>query len=370
MKKLLALALAGALSVPVGAMAATQNISESQARGDSGSVPSIKLAINNGLPIKMPSGYRVYKGWLDNDSLAEVDSDRPFQDGASIVYLVARTRGSGKLTLMVRDRNNVDHLFVLKLTTGAKSSPDMVVIRGSGGSGLSPRIETVSQNNPTELVRVGLRRSGLPEGSELWIAVEQFNGLVDSGMPADSASQQIGLDLAVIRKLIKLGQPPQTQEVVQPLPVPQKPEVKLDLAKALPAPPVAVTADSVSENPKAKHRAKYKAKAKSKVKQKIKRSPVVMALASLQPAEPAVTPTAPAAAPKTRKKKLTNHDLANRLVLGLLKAPYRDYRRGQIAIALLRRNEPMQVVAKRSGLPIKTLEKYIEKGGNRNASKV
>jgi DNA-binding transcriptional MerR regulator len=363
MKNLLALALAGALFVPVGAMAATQNISESQARGDSGSVPSIKLAINNGLPIKMPSGYRVYKGWLDNDSLAEVDGDRPFQDGASIVYLVARTRGSGKLTLMVRDRNNVDHLFVLKLTTGVKSSPDMVVIRGSGGSRLSPHIETVSQNNPTELVRAGLRRSGLPEGSELWIAVEQFNGLVDSGMPADSASQQIGLDLAVIRKLIKLGQPPQTQEVVQPLPVPQQPEVKLDLAKALPAPPIAVNADSVSETPKAKHRAKYKAKAKSKVKQKIKRSPVVMALASLPP-------TAPAATPKTRKKKLTNHDLANRLVLGLLKAPYRDYRRGQIAIALLRRNQPLQVVAKRSGLSTKTLEMYIQKGGNHNAPKV
>lgn len=53
--------------------------------------------------------------------------------------------------------------------------------------------------------------------------------------------------------------------------------------------------------------------------------------------------------------------MANRLVLGLLKAPYADYRKGQVAIAMLRRNKPLSVVAKTSGLSIKKIEQYIEK---------
>lgn len=383
MKHLISLLLVGYLLAPVGAIAATQNISETQARGEAGSIPIIKLNLNSGLPIKMPSGYRVYKGWLDNDSLAEIDGDRPFDQGASIVYLVARTRGSGKLSLMVRDHSGTDHLFVIKLTSGGKASPDLVIIRGAGGgSELSPRVDTVSNGSPTELVRSGLRRSGLLEGSELYQAVEQFIGLVDGGMPAEMASNQIGLDLAVIRKLIKMGQQPQLQQVSNPktLPVQQLPKTKFkgDVVKVLPAPPpiamiaipiksepVKVVVDKPTPPPGIKPR-----KVKPK-KVKVKREPdrparVAMATVIGSPIEPFWTsPIAPPA-----PKKLNNHQRANQLVMGLLKAPKRDRVRGQIAIALLRRNTPLNLAAKKSGLSVKVLETYIQKGGQRNVPKV
>lgn len=367
---------ASVLLIPYAAHAATQSIPEAQARGDSGTIPTINLALNSGLPIKMPSGYRVYKGWLDNDTLAEVDGDRPFDQGASIIYLVARTRGTAKLSLMVRDSNGTDHLFVLRLKTGTKNTPDLVSIRGVG-SGLAPRVETAQgSDRPSELIQAGLRRSGLLEGSELYQAVERFSALVDSGVPADSASQQLGLDLAVIRKLIRIGQQPKLEEA-KALPVPQAPRVAI--AASLPTPPpvlgiitpppkpdsVTVIASLPESTPEVKPK-----KIKVKKPKTPKPDRVFLLMSSMLQPEAQAEVKAIAPTPKAKPKALTNHQRANRLVLGLLKAPKKDYVRGQVAITLLRRNAPLSIAAKKSGLPLKTLEIYINKGGQRNAPKI
>lgn len=358
MLKLFSLLIAGSiLLTPCVALAASQSIAESQARGDSGTIATIKLGLNSGLPIKLPQGYRAYKGWLDND-IAEVDSDRPFEQGASIIYLVARTRGSAKLSLMVRDGNGVDHLFLFRLTSGAKGAPDFVAVKG-GTSAMAARVEA-SSDKPSELIYAGLRRSGLPEGSELYQAIVRFSSLVDSGVPADTASAQTGLDLAVIRKLIKMGQGPKLEEA-RVLPVPSTPKVAVK--EPLPAPP-ATEPIEVAALPEVSQPKQPKKPKKSK-----RKPDLVLAIASSMPMPNAVAApmaiAAPPPKPMGKPQALTNHQRANRLVLGLLKAPRRDYVRGQIAIVLLRRNASLSLAAKKSGLSVKTLESYIDKGGKR-----
>jgi hypothetical protein len=54
--------------------------------------------------------------------------------------------------------------------------------------------------------------------------------------------------------------------------------------------------------------------------------------------------------------------MANCLVLGLLKAPYGDYRKGQAAIAMLRRGKSLPIAANVSGLTVEKLEQYIVRG--------
>jgi hypothetical protein len=231
MRNLFSFPLIGLLltcSVPA-ALAATQTITGSQAQGESGTIPTVRLALNVGLPIKMPQGWRIYKGWLDNNTLAEVDGDRPFEQGASILYLVGRAAGAGKLSMMVRDPNGMDRLFVLKLVSGSKSSPDMVVVRDN-----SPNVLAVKtrERTPIDAIRQGMdvavEQGRLIRGSDLWTAIESFNRLVVQGTSSDVAARQTGVNLAVIKQLLDLvraSSPPL-------LPVPSNPVPSNELDSA------------------------------------------------------------------------------------------------------------------------------------------
>ena len=133
-------------------MAQTQTITEQQAVN---AVPTISLKVNQGMNLKLPSGVRVYKGWLDDGTLAQVDGDRPFEQGASIIHLVARKPGQTQLSLMARDSSGVDSLYVFKLVAGSKGA-SIVNIQGrsmAGGTLLSP-IQRTPQHSTTFVSQV------------------------------------------------------------------------------------------------------------------------------------------------------------------------------------------------------------------------
>jgi hypothetical protein len=225
------------LTASVPALAATQTITGSQAQGESDTIPTIHLARNVGLPIKMPQGWRIYKGWLDNNTLAEVDGDRPFEQGASILYLVGRTTGAGKLSMMVRDPNGSDHLFVLKLVSGAKSSPDMVVVRDN-----SPNVLAVKtrERTPVDAIRQGMdiavEQGRLIRGSDFWTAIESFNRLVSQGTSSDVAARQTGVNLVVIKQLLDLAKA--SSPATLPVPSNPVPNGRFDsTTQRLPTPP-------------------------------------------------------------------------------------------------------------------------------------
>ena len=121
MRKLTALAISisllGMSSIP--ALAQVQTVSEDQAIN---SVPRIQLKVNQGINLKLPSGTLVYKGWLDDGTLAQLDGDRPFEQGASILHIVARKSGTTQLSLMARDSQGVDSLYVFKLVAGSQGA--------------------------------------------------------------------------------------------------------------------------------------------------------------------------------------------------------------------------------------------------------
>jgi hypothetical protein len=400
MNKLFCLSICGFLFLtPLSAvLAAPQVISESQAQGETGSIPTIKLALNSGVPIKLPDGYRVYKGWLDNHTLAEIDGDRPFEQGASIVYLVGRNAGTGKLSMMVRDPRGTDHLFVMRLTTGSKSSPDMVVVKGASSGILTA--QTSGVKTPTEVIRNGMAiaadRGQLIRGSDLWSAIEAFNQMVDQGSSSDVASRQSGVDLAVIERLLQLGK---SSDSPKQLPVPRKPKLPDGSIVKLPPPPdveIAQKPESKSASIPAPDFSKTVTVAKSpkpRKAKKIKLKPLSEVNLSIsEPLRIASVPENEELAPKPIKKHkpvskklsaafspaigsqtataLSTHAIANGLVRGLLSRENKTAKRGsynydkfQTAIKWLRRGKPLETSCYRARLNLNLAQTILKYGG-------
>jgi hypothetical protein len=73
--------------------------------------------------------------------------------------------------------------------------------------------------------------------------------------------------------------------------------------------------------------------------------------------------------PDTPQKKLTNHQQANAIVLGMMrsKVRYSEFRRVQDAIWFLRKGKSLTVAATRSGASVSRLKQFIELGSRKNA---
>ncbi|NJN74743.1 MAG: hypothetical protein HC799_19125 [Limnothrix sp. RL_2_0] len=99
-------------------LAQTQRITEQAARNQ---VPIISLKVNQGVNLNLPDGVLAYKGWLDDGSMVQIDGDRPFELGASILHLVAYQVGQTQLSLVTRDANQVESLYVFKLIADPKA---------------------------------------------------------------------------------------------------------------------------------------------------------------------------------------------------------------------------------------------------------
>lgn len=152
--------------------------------------------------------------------------------------------------------------------------------------------------------------------------------------------------------------------------------------KTLPPPPsVASTPELKLE--KAKSQPPTIAKAEPKPKTKVEKVPKTeVAIAPPQESvkvepkpETTVEPTPKVEVaiakvePDTSQKKLTNHQQANAIVLGLmrLKVRYSEFRRVQDAIWFLRKGKSLTVAATRSGASVSRLKQFIELGSRKNA---
>jgi hypothetical protein len=146
-------------------------------------------------------------------------------------------------------------------------------------------------------------------------------------------------------------------------------------SETLPPPPVVV------ESPKLEPKSQPQtiAKVEPKPKRKTAIAPP-QAIATVEPtpkAEVAIASSQASAPPQaitkvepeSPKKKLTNHQQANAIVLGMMlsKARYDEYRKGQDAVWLLRNGKSLDVAARRSGLSVARLQKLIELGSRKNA---
>jgi hypothetical protein len=374
--KLLTLTLFGLLCCPISqAIAATQSFNESQVQGETGKIATIKMALNVGVPIKMPSGSTIYKGWLDNHTLAEIDGDRPFESGANIIYLVGRTTGVGKLSLMVRDQSGGDKLYVFRIVTGGRTAPDMVIVKGSS----SPAIlvhRTFSR--PSEIlstIRAGLAIAEsdgqIPRGSELWNAVESFNGYIEQGLTSEQAAQRSGCDLAVIKKLVLMAQGA-AKQTPNPLPVPTLPK-GATLGKIPPAPETQIAAkpqDHKQSKPAIERPRLQPVKTAAKPK-KVKPKTV----ARRKPLQRKAPPFAVAAISAKKQSRpvsdqpLSTHAIANGLVRGLLSPDNKQARRGsgnfykvQSVVTLLRRGKTLEWSCQRFHLSLPLAQSILKMG--------
>lgn len=197
-------------------------------------VTSLKVGLNRPTHIKAPKGFKFYKGWLDNNLVADVDSDRPFQSGASMVYLVGRNRGSATLTLVGKDSTGEETLIVFKISTGTRSGPDIVALQRQGGA----YPVALVKSTPVSVLHSGLDSavsSGrLVPGSKLYRAIAKFTRLIEDGKTAQQAADIVGLDLAVVTEILKMGKG--VTDIVRPLPIPTTPLVHA-ASQVLPPPP-------------------------------------------------------------------------------------------------------------------------------------
>ena len=362
MRKLLNLSLIGLLlTSPVSAIAATQTITEVQAQGESGAIPTIKLALNVGVPIKMPNGWRIYKGWLDNNTLAEVDGDRPFEQGATILFLVGRKAGAGKLSMVVRDANGTDHLFVLRIAAGAKSSPDIVFVKDGRSGNLSAR---AGAQTPVDAIRQGMQvaaeQGRLVRGSDLWQSIESFNHLVSQGLSSDSASRQTGVNLSTIEQLLQLGKnavPSSPSLPVPSSPIPKKPNFDGGLV-SLPSPKP--HKDKLTQRPKP-HESKVKSQTKPDLDS---------AQSAFLAAVPEQKPVSIDSVPQKKYKPVGTYSIANGLLRGLRSPKNKIAKRGSdtfdkiwTLVGLLRSGTPLKTACKEADVKLKTAKTILAYGG-------
>ncbi len=154
-------------------------------------------------------------------------------------------------------------------------------------------------------------------------------------------------------------------------------------SETLPPPPVVVESPKLEPKSQPQTIAKVEPKPDPKVEPKPKRKTAIAAPQESAPLQESVkvepTPKVEVAIaapqesakvePDTPQKKLTNHQQANAIVLGMMrsKARYDEYRKGQDAVWLLRKGKSLSVAARRSGLSVARLQKFIELGSNKNA---
>jgi hypothetical protein len=359
MHKLLNLSLIGLLlASPISAIAATQTITEVQAQGESGAIPTIKLALNVGVPIKMPNGWRIYKGWLDNNTLAEVDGDRSFEQGATILFLVGRKAGAGKLSMVVRDANGADHLFVLRIVAGAKSSPDIVFVKDGHSGNLSVK---AGAQTPVDAIRQGMQvaaeQGRLVRGSELWQSIESFNRLVSQGLSSDSASRQTGVNLAVIEQLLHLGKNAPAVSPIPTEPIPKKPNFDGGVV-SLPSPKTKKVKLAQRSKP---HKVEVLSSAKADLD---------IAQTSFLAAVPALKPVRTDSFPQKKYKPVGTYSIANGLVRGLRSPKNKIAKRGSdtfdklwTVVWLLRSGKPLKDACKEADVKLKTAKTILAYGG-------
>ncbi|WP_223209963.1 hypothetical protein [Picosynechococcus sp. NKBG042902] len=185
-------------------LAQTQRISAEAAQRQ---VPTIALKVNQGVNLTLPDGVLAYKGWLDDGSLIQLDGDRPFEQGASVLHLVANQTGQAQLSLVTRDANQVESLYVFKLVAGSQGNS---IVNVTAHPVDTVRAATAQTPNTTRQLQQGVRlaieRQLLVENSELHRAIQGAISKIDQGMAMEQAATTFQLDPRTLAQLFHMGQ--------------------------------------------------------------------------------------------------------------------------------------------------------------------
>lgn len=183
-------------------LAQTQRITEQAARNQ---VPTITLKVNQGVNLNLPDGILAYKGWLDDGSMVQIDGDRPFEQGASILHLVAYQAGQTQLSLVTRDANQVESLYVFKLVAGSQGNSIVNITANPVGN---PNILAIA-SSAKQLQRgvdLAIERRLLVENSELHLAIQGAIAKMAQGMSIQQVAAASNLNSRTIEQLFQMGQ--------------------------------------------------------------------------------------------------------------------------------------------------------------------
>lgn len=197
-------------------------------------IPQIPLKVNQGINFNLPPGLLAYRAWVDDASLIEIDPARPFQDGTGVLYLVARRHGSTQLTLVTRDQQGVEDLYVFRLIAGDQGG-SVLQVSANPTTSREANAAPSSRRNPALEVRAGVRLAIqyglLSRNSELHRAILVALGSIENGLSLEQAAVGAGLTLNTLEELTELGQtaaalsstPPRQTGQMLPVPPPQSP---------------------------------------------------------------------------------------------------------------------------------------------------
>lgn len=185
-------------------LAQTQRISAQAAQHQ---VPTIRLKVNQGVNLTLPDGVLAYKGWLDDGSLIQLDGDRPFEQGASILHLVAHQAGQAQLSLVTRDAHQVESLYVFKLVAGSQGNSIVNVTAHPVDTMRDSAAHTPNSARQLQQgVALAIEQRLLVENSELHLAIQGAIAQIAQGIAMEQAATAAQLDPRTLAQLFYMGQ--------------------------------------------------------------------------------------------------------------------------------------------------------------------
>ncbi|MGK7878132.1 MAG: hypothetical protein AB4426_33945 [Xenococcaceae cyanobacterium] len=204
-----------------------------QAQGLDGAPLTIKVWSGYGTNISfIPTGETIVRMWIDNPSVATVDTDGALCEGRS-----ANCTPSGATVIHLRRIHNITFDTLPASSDGGTLLT--VITSGGGGRKLytfrlipahgTPQYHTVAVQTGTDLrspitalpvrgtgsledvergLQVAVRGDFMAEGGDLWERVQNFLSLARSGLNTIEAARQAGISTNLVNKLSEWGAAP------------------------------------------------------------------------------------------------------------------------------------------------------------------
>ena len=184
-----------------------------------GEVPVI---VHDGMGMSLDftqTGYVAQRAWLGDPSKLTLDSDRPLEQGSSVIFLRAISSlsfdglPSTATTVLTTVLSGPDGSKVCQfpISYGGSSQPSYTSLRFSNNGANSPSLtreqgsfqQTVDTNN----VEAGINANAVALGQDnpVVVKVNQFLEKVQAGQSQHSAAQELGIEWALIVELDRQG---------------------------------------------------------------------------------------------------------------------------------------------------------------------
>lgn len=386
------LAIALVISSPAVTLAAEASIPALKAQGKQGTLPTLNLALGQGVSLSfLETRERVYKVWID-DSRVSVSSDSSLESGAKVLHLAQKGAANGTtqltLTTLEGGPGGKQRLYSFKVQLSASPTATILTIKPEGrASAPAPILTATGTQGGIGAIESGLR-SAIAQGeiqanSSLHQALQGFLSLAKQGVPVADAAQQTGVRPEVLYKLIQVGTQERPAKAVPatrpsaPKPAaPKAPDFKLpdnqpiQQVKVSPPKPSAEARSRTASKPQPKfplgQSQRPAVKAAQKAKPSASSNPKVK-VAAAQPSRPVSKPSS-AQAPLNTPVGVVQ---ANAILRGLGVARNKGqigyqtsmWRKVQDLVYLLRLGKAKDQAAERAGVPLKVVNQLLVWGG-------